>query len=113
MQATYVMAANKEALQYLPAGADINALTYDQLIEWGKKMAETTGQPQIGFPAGPKGLMARFFQGYFYPSFTGGVVRPFKSADAAAGWEKLKELWAVVNPNSTNYDFMQEPLGCR
>lgn len=110
MQATYVMAAKKDALQYLPQGADVNKLTYDQLVEWGKKMQEATGQPQIGFPAGPKGLMARFFQGYFYPSFTGGVVRPFQSADAAAGWEKLKELWAVVNPNSTNYDFMQEPL---
>lgn len=110
MQATYVMAAKKEALQYLPAGADVNALTYDQLIEWGKNMQEATGQPQIGFPAGPKGLMARYFQGYFYPSFTGGVVRTFKTADAAAGWEKLKALWAYVNPNSTNYDFMQEPL---
>ncbi|MBP1885362.1 ABC transporter substrate-binding protein [Sinorhizobium mexicanum] len=110
MQATYVMAAKKEALQYLPAGADVNTLTYDQLIEWGKKMQEATGQPQIGFPAGPKGLMARYFQGYFYPSFTGGVVRTFQSSDAAAAWEQLKALWAYVNPNSTNYDFMQEPL---
>lgn len=110
MQATYVMAANKDALQYLPAGADINKLDYDQLIAWGKKMQEATGAPQIGFPAGPKGLMARYFQGYFYPSFTGGVVRTFKSADAAAGWQKLKELWTVVAPTSTNYDFMQEPL---
>jgi multiple sugar transport system substrate-binding protein len=110
MQATYVMAANKEALQYLPEGADINALTYEQLIAWGKKMQEATGQPRIGFPAGPKGLMPRFFQGYFYPSFTGGVVRPFKSADAAKAWESFKQLWSVVNPNSTNYNFMQEPL---
>lgn len=110
MQATYVMAAKKEALESLPQGADINALTYDQLIAWGKALAEKTGQPQIGFPAGPKGLMARYFEGYFYPSYTGGVVRTFKSADAAAGWEKFKELWAVVSPNSTNYDFMQEPL---
>lgn len=110
MQATYVMAATKDALQYLPKGADINKLTYDQLIEWGKAMKEATGAPQIGFPAGPKGLMPRYFQGYFYPSFTGGVVRTFKNADAAAGWQKLKDLWAVVSPNSTNYDFMQEPL---
>ena len=110
MQATYVMAARKEALQYLPAGTDVTALSYDQLIEWGKKMQEATGQPQIGFPAGPKGLMARYFQGYFYPSFTGGVVRTFQGAEAAAGWEKLKALWAFVTPNSTNYDFMQEPL---
>ncbi|MBD9508111.1 carbohydrate ABC transporter substrate-binding protein [Ensifer sp. ENS07] len=110
MQATYAMAANKEALAYLPEGAEINALTYDQLIEWGKKMQKETGQARIGFPAGPKGLMPRFFQGYFYPSFTAGVVRPFKSPDAAKGWERFKELWSVVNPNSTNYNFMQEPL---
>ncbi|MCJ8521414.1 multiple sugar transport system substrate-binding protein [Pseudorhizobium tarimense] len=110
MQATYVMAASKDALQYLPEGADINKLNYDQLIQWGKKMQEETGAPQIGFPAGPKGLMPRYFQGYFYPSFTGGVVRTFKNSDAVAGWEKLKELWTVVSPNSTNYDFMQEPL---
>ena len=27
MQATYIMVANKQALQYLPKGANINALT--------------------------------------------------------------------------------------
>ncbi|MCB0150648.1 MAG: extracellular solute-binding protein, partial [Caldilineaceae bacterium] len=30
MQATYIMAANKDALEYLPEGADINALTWEQ-----------------------------------------------------------------------------------
>ena len=30
-QATYVLAVNKKAMQYLPQGADVNALTYDQL----------------------------------------------------------------------------------
>ena len=67
MQATYVMAANKQALEYLPEGADLNALTYDQLIAWVKTMAEATGSPKFGFPAGPKGLMHRFFQGYLCP----------------------------------------------
>jgi multiple sugar transport system substrate-binding protein len=110
MQATYVMAAHKSALAHLPAGADVNALTYDQLAAWARAATEKTGKRALGFPAGPKGLMHRFFQGYFYPSFTGGVVSPFKSADAEAGWAKLKELWQHVNPNSTSYDFMQEPL---
>ena len=110
IQATYVMAAHKSALAHLPAGADVNALTYDQLTVWAKAVTEKTGKRGLGFPAGPKGLMHRFFQGYFYPSFTGGVVSTFKSADAEAGWAKLKELWQQVNPNSTNYDFMQEPL---
>ena len=110
MQATYIMVAHKQALQYLPQGADVNTLTYAQLQQWGKNIVDKTGQRRLGFPAGPTGLLARFFQGYFYPSFTGGVVSTFKSADAEAGWNAMKELWAVSSPNSTNYNFMQEPL---
>lgn len=110
MQATYIMVARKEALASLPAGADVNALTYDQLEAWGKALAEKTGKRLIGFPAGPKGLMPRFYQGYLYPSFTGGVVTPFRSAEAEAMWGQFKRLWQYVNPNSTSYDFMQEPL---
>ena len=110
MQANYVMVANKQALQYLPAGADINKLTYDQLIDWAKTMAEKTGGPKFGFPAGPKGLKHRFFQGFLLPAYTGSEVSKFRSADAATAWGKFKELWQYTNPASTNYDFMQEPL---
>jgi multiple sugar transport system substrate-binding protein len=110
MQATYIMAAKKEALQYLPAGADVNALTYAQLKDWAKNIQDKTGKRALGFPAGPKGLLARFFQGYLYPSYTGGVVASFKSAEAEAMWASFKDLWAHVNPNSASYDFMQEPL---
>ncbi|QEL22098.1 extracellular solute-binding protein [Bosea sp. F3-2] len=110
MQATYIMVARKEALASLPAGADVNALSYDQLEAWGKALTEKTGKRLIGFPAGPKGLMPRFYQGYLYPSFTGGVVTPFRSAEAEAMWGQFKRLWQYVNPNSTSYDFMQEPL---
>lgn len=110
MQATYVMAANKQALQYLPAGADINALTYDQVIAWAKATAEATGGPKFGFPAGPKGLKHRFFQGFLLPAYTGSEVTKFRSAEAEEAWNKFKELWQYTNPASTNYDFMQEPL---
>lgn len=110
MQANYVMAANKEALQYLPEGADINDLTYDQLIEWAQTMAEETGSPKFGFPAGPQGLKHRFFQGFLLPSYAGSTVTRFASAEAETGWEKFKELWSYTNPASTNYSFMQEPL---
>ena len=110
MQATYIMAANKKALAYLPAGADVNKLTYDQLVAWAKNMAEKTGGPKFGFPAGPKGLKHRFFQGYLYPSYADSSVTEFRSAGAVKGWEMLKELWKYTNPASTNYNFMQEPL---
>ncbi len=110
MQASYIMAANKEALPYLPEGADIDALTYDELIAWAGNIMEATGEAKFGFPAGPKGLKHRFFQGYLYPSYTNGVVRTFASDEAVTAWEKMRELWAVTNPASTNFSFLQEQL---
>jgi multiple sugar transport system substrate-binding protein len=110
MQATYVLVIRKEALPLLPAGADVNALTYTQLAAWGKAIQDKTGQRRIGFPAGPKGLFARFVQGNLVPSYTGSMVSEFRSAEAEKGWAEFKALWATVNPNANNYNFMQEPL---
>lgn len=110
MQATYVMAANKKALDYLPEGADVMALSYDELIAWAKNAADATGSQKFGFPAGPKGLKHRFFQGYLYPSFTNSMVTKFRSPEAETAWNKFKELWQYTNPGSTNFSFMQEQL---
>ena len=110
MQATFLMVANKKALEFLPEGADINALTYDQLIAWSKALAEGTGGPKFGFPAGPKGLKHRFFQGFLLPSYTGSTVTEFRSAEAEQAWGTFKDLWQYTNPASTNYNFMQEQL---
>ncbi len=110
MQATYVMAAKKEALAFLPAGANVNALTYEQLGQWAKAITDKTGQRRLGFPAGPKGLFARFLQGYLVPSYTGSMVTEFRSAEAEKMWGEFKALWANVNPNASSYDFMQEAL---
>ncbi len=109
MQATFIMAANKEALPYLPEGADINALTWAQLAEWGKAMQDATGEPKLGFPVG--GLWHRFLEGYLFPSFTGGMVTKFNSPEAVEMMTFLRDdLWPYVNPQSITYSFMQEPL---
>ena len=110
IQATYLMAANKQALAHLPAGASTSSLTYDQLLAWGKALKSATGRPLLGWPASPDGLIKRFFEGYAYPSFTGGVNTTFSSADAMAMWQWFKQTWAVSNPQSPTYSFMQEPL---
>jgi multiple sugar transport system substrate-binding protein len=111
MQATYVLAINKKALQYLPQGADVNALTYQQLKDWGAAITKATNKRLLGFPAGPKGLLHRFFQGYLYPSYTGSPgVTAFKTPEAKAMWQDFKDTWQYVNPQSTNYEYMQEPL---
>ena len=110
MTNTFQMVANKQALPHLPPGADLQALTYPQLLAWAKALHAATGERKLGFPAGPKGLWWRYFQASFYPSHTGGVVRSFKSPEAEAGWAQLREMWQHVHPRSTSYAFMEEPL---
>ncbi|MHB1172628.1 MAG: ABC transporter substrate-binding protein [Lacisediminihabitans sp.] len=110
MEATYVVAVNRKALEWLPSGADVHNLTYDQFLAWAKAAHKANGKPVFGFPAGPKGLHQRFYQGYLLPSFTGGQITTFMNNDAVGAWGYMKELWAEMNPASTNYNFMQEPL---
>ncbi|MBC7094245.1 ABC transporter substrate-binding protein [Thermococcus sp.] len=117
MSATYVMVVNKKAFDYLPAGLTQDDVmkgtekwTYDALLEWAKNLKEATGQPQLGFPAGPKGLLHRFLHGYIYPSFTGYQAKNFDGPEAVQMWSYLSELWQYVNPASTTWDAMGEPL---
>ncbi len=109
MQATYIMGANAEALDYLPDGADVNALTWEQFGEWCQTLMDETGSAKCGLPHA--GLFHRFLEGYMFPSWTGGMVSEFRS-DAAVEmmtWAR-DTLWPAVNPQSINYEFMQEPL---
>ena len=110
MQATYIFAANNVALEYLPEGADPEALTWEDVRDWGKNIEEATGDKKLGFPAGEQGLMHRFLEGYIYPSYTGGMVTGFRSDDAVAMWGFFLEMWEYVNPQAVTYGFMQEQL---
>ncbi len=110
MQATYIMAANRKALRYLPKGARLESLSYSQLLAWAKNMQMASGSPRLGFPAGRRGLMHRFFQGYLYPSYTGSTLTRFASAEAIEMWTEFSSLWQYVHPNSLTYDRMDEAL---
>ncbi|WP_457751345.1 ABC transporter substrate-binding protein [Thermococcus sp.] len=117
MSATYVMVVNKEAFKYLPQGLTEDDVikgtdkwTYDALLAWAKNLKEKTGKPLLGFPAGPNGLFVRFLHGYLYPSFTGYEAKEFDSQQAIQMWDYLKNLWQYVNPASTTWDSMSDPL---
>lgn len=110
-QASYVVAARTEMLEHLPSGADVHDLTYDQFLDWATAARRANGdRPVLALPAGPKGLLHRFTQGFLLPSFTGGQITTFRSREAVEAWEYFRELWRVSVPTSTAYDFIQEPL---
>ena len=108
-QATYIMAADKAALDYLPDGADVDNLAWEDLAVWCRNIMEGEGRPLCGLPNA--GLFHRFLEGYLWPSFTGGMVTEFRSPEAVEmlTWAR-DELWPTMNPESINYSFMQEPL---
>ncbi len=109
MQATYIMAANVDALPYLPDGADVNALSWEELAAWCQNILDDTGEARCGLPHA--GLFHRFLEGYLFPSFTGGMVSNFQSGAAMdmMAWAR-DTLWPTIHPQSINYEFMQEPL---
>lgn len=110
MQATYLIAAHRQALPFFPRDRNPNAMTYDDLLQWGENIRQATGQRRIGFPAGPVGLFGRFLHGYAYPSFTGSQVKKFKSPEAVEMWQYLRRLGGVIHSSSFLYQFMHEPL---
>ena len=108
-QATYIMTANNDALAYLPDGADIDNLTWEGLADWCQAILEGEGEPLCGLPHA--GLFHRFLEGYLWPSYTGGMVTEFRSPAAEEMMAFARdELWPTINPESINYEFMQEPL---
>jgi multiple sugar transport system substrate-binding protein len=101
MQATYIMAASTEALDYLPDGADVNALTWEEFGGWCQNILDETGEPKCGLPHA--GLFHRFLEGYMWPSFTGGMVTTFASDEAVSMMEWARDvLWPTINPQSIN-----------
>lgn len=113
MQASYIMCAHRDALEHLPEGLTEDNLstdlTYDQLLAWGQALNDNIG-PVLGFPGGEDGLIHRFFQGYAYPSFTGGLNTTFTSDAAVTMWEWFRNAWGVSNPQGLTYNNMDVPL---
>lgn len=113
MQASYIMCAHRDALEHLPEGLTEETLstdlTYEQLLAWGQNLNDNVG-PVLGLPAGEKGLLHRFFQGYAYPSFTGGLNTTFASDAAVTMWEWFRNAWGVINPQALGYNSMDVPL---
>ncbi|MBF0310417.1 MAG: extracellular solute-binding protein [Magnetococcales bacterium] len=108
MRATYIMVARRQALDYLPKGASLHDLSYEELLLWAKALKEGTGAPRLAFPAGEKGLFQILLPGVILPAFSGGVVNGFARSEAA--WDYLQRLWPQVNPDSTTFNFMQDHL---
>ena len=85
----YLLLANNNALPYLPDGADIDTITWEQYADWANAIAEGEGEGKVcitGIPSNPGSicLVARHFLWRRLPRH--------QLARAAGAWE----VWATM-----------------
>ncbi|MCK5128817.1 MAG: extracellular solute-binding protein [Clostridiales bacterium] len=83
----YLTIANNKALPYLPAGADMETLTWEQYKEWAIAMAVGEGTPRVAFPAEP--VTAVVYQ-------MGGIGLSYGAGFPEINTDGLKSAWGLV-----------------
>ena len=68
MQATYLVAVNKKALEWLPSGVDVNDLSYEDYLAWAKAAKKGAGRPFSACRPGPRGCTTGSTRGFCFPA---------------------------------------------
>ena len=99
----YLVIANNKALDYLPSGADVTALTWDQYKEWAIAMATGTGSAKVTLPAEP--IKAVLYQlGGMGLSYGGGFPE-INSAGMKSAWKLVGDMIAAGAILETSFNY--------
>lgn len=106
----YLLLANNKVLPYLPDGADIDILTWDQYAEWAVNIAEGEGEGKVCITGIPMKSWVYQFGGSAL-SYGAGFPDIF-SAEAAAAWEVWAKIGAADGfvPSVLNIDSCVDPM---
>jgi len=114
----YLTIANNQALDYIPAGADIDLLTYDQYVEWAVAIAEGEGEGKVCITGIPQKMFIYQFgtSALSYglnPAGEGGPEFPDLNSEASAeswaNWAKIGAADGFV-PTILSIDNCTDPL---
>lgn len=98
----YLLIANTKALDYLPDGASVESLTWEQYKDWAINMANEVG-PKVSFPAEP--VKATLYQmGGLSLSYGGGFPE-INSAGMADAWSIVGEMMAAGAILETSFSY--------
>ena len=104
----YALIINRKALDYLPDGASLSTLTYDQLVAWAKNIYDETGNKMFGVPGVRMGLLA-----YIVGSSTlayGGGFPEVNSPEAQQAWGMWYSMYPYINEAWTTYKSVIDPM---
>lgn len=114
----YLTIANNQALDYLPDGADMDSLTYDQYVAWAVAVAEGEGEGKVCMTGIPQKMWIYQFgtSALSYglnPAGGGEPAFPNINSEAAAeAWAKWAEIGAADGfvPTILSIDNCTDPL---
>jgi multiple sugar transport system substrate-binding protein len=104
----YLLCANRRALPYLPSGADVQNLTWDEFAEWAVAIAEGEGEGKLAVTGVPQKSL--IYQVGAITLSHGGGFPDVSSNGAAKAWELMVEMKDAFTPTVGTYDGLVEPM---
>ncbi|MDK2951607.1 MAG: multiple sugar transport system substrate-binding protein [Kosmotogales bacterium] len=104
----YLFIANKKALPYLPEGADVANLTWEEVVEWANAVAEGEGEGKYAVTGVPqKSLIYQY--GGVYLSYGNGWPW-LDTPPAMAAFYLMSKMCDAYTPTVMTYDDVRPPL---
>jgi len=106
----YLLLANNNALPYLPEGADIDNMTWDQYADWAVNIAEGEGEGKVCITGIPSKSWVYMFGG---TALSYGAGFPdINSPEAASAWEVWAKIGAADGfvPSVMNIESCVDPM---
>ncbi len=104
----YLLIANKKAMDYLPEGADVQDLSWEQLVDWALATAKGEGEGKFAVTGVPqKMLIYQYGSGIL--SYGGGFP-DVNSPEALNFWELMVKLKDAHTPTVLTYDTVIEAM---
>lgn len=104
----YLLCANKKALKYLPSGADVQNITWEQFADWAVNMARGEGEGKVAVTGVPE--KALIYQVGGIALSYGAGFPDVSSAGAQKAWEIMAEMRNAMTPTVMTYDGLVEPM---
>ena len=104
----YLLLANQNAMKYLPAGADVQNLSWEQYIDWAVAIAEGEGEGKTAVTGIPQKSLIYMYGGMFLSY--GGEFPVINSEGAMTGWKLLTKMKNAYSPTVMTYDNVTAPM---
>ena len=104
----YLTLANNKAMKYLPAGTDVQDITWEQYIDWAVAIAEGEGEGKTAVTGVPMKSLIYMYGGMFLSY--GGEFPVINSPGALEGWKLLTRMHNAYSPTVVTYDNVTAPM---